>query len=110
MRAPCRLLYCTTGYLQSPPTSARKGSETSRQRLSSAYLFDQRLREAKANYDGSQLIAENALTILINLSHDDEVLGNLAQDDVFLETLLKKISVRLSVYCFGGLTCAEQIV
>jgi hypothetical protein len=41
-----------------------------------------------------QRIAHNALTILINLSQDDEVLGNLAEDDAFLEALLKKITVR----------------
>ncbi|PLN75316.1 DNA-binding protein HGH1, partial [Aspergillus taichungensis] len=35
-------------------------------------------------------IAKNALTILINLSADGEVLANLAEDDAFLETLLAK--------------------
>ena len=40
-----------------------------------------------------QLIAQNALTILINLSQDEEVLGNLAEDDAFLEAILKKITV-----------------
>lgn len=40
-----------------------------------------------------QPIAKNALTILINISHDAEVLENLATDDAFLETLLKKITV-----------------
>jgi hypothetical protein len=40
-----------------------------------------------------QPIAKNALTILINISHDAEVLDNLAADDAFLETLLKKITV-----------------
>jgi hypothetical protein len=44
-----------------------------------------------------QRIAQNALTILINLSHDDEVLGNLAEDDAFLETVLKKITVRIRI-------------
>ncbi|RAL06652.1 protein HGH1 [Aspergillus homomorphus CBS 101889] len=37
-------------------------------------------------------IAKNALTILINLSADEEVLANLAEDDAFLETLLMKIT------------------
>ncbi|EXJ58796.1 hypothetical protein A1O7_06226 [Cladophialophora yegresii CBS 114405] len=37
-------------------------------------------------------IAKNALTILINISHDAEVLENLATDDSFLETLLNKIT------------------
>ncbi|EAW12101.1 protein HGH1 [Aspergillus clavatus NRRL 1] len=37
-------------------------------------------------------IAKNALTILINLSSDEEVLANLAGDDAFLETLMVKIT------------------
>ncbi|KAL2005030.1 hypothetical protein VTN00DRAFT_2880 [Thermoascus crustaceus] len=37
-------------------------------------------------------IAKNALTILINLSADEEVLANLAEDDAFLETLLAKVT------------------
>jgi hypothetical protein len=35
-------------------------------------------------------IAQNAITILINLSHDPEILDFLAKDDAFLEVLLKK--------------------
>jgi hypothetical protein len=38
-------------------------------------------------------IAKNALTILINLSADGEVLRSLAEDDAFLETLLLKVTV-----------------
>lgn len=38
-------------------------------------------------------IAKNALTILINISHDLEVLKSLANDDAFLETLLSRITV-----------------
>ncbi|KAL1965424.1 hypothetical protein VTN77DRAFT_5680 [Rasamsonia byssochlamydoides] len=37
-------------------------------------------------------IAKNALTIMINLSADEEVLKCLAEDDAFLETLLVKIT------------------
>jgi hypothetical protein len=37
-------------------------------------------------------IAQNAITILINLSHDEEILNFLATDDLFLEVLLKKIT------------------
>ncbi|EXJ90417.1 hypothetical protein A1O1_03518 [Capronia coronata CBS 617.96] len=37
-------------------------------------------------------IAQNVLTILVNLSHDAEILDNLAADDSFIETLLKKIT------------------
>ncbi|KAK4696053.1 hypothetical protein P7C71_g1807, partial [Lecanoromycetidae sp. Uapishka_2] len=38
-------------------------------------------------------IAKNALTILINVSADLEVLKLLAEDDAFLETLLGRITV-----------------
>lgn len=38
-------------------------------------------------------IAKNALTILINISHDGEVLRSLAKDDAFLEALLARITV-----------------
>ncbi|KAJ5219770.1 DNA-binding protein HGH1 [Penicillium chermesinum] len=37
-------------------------------------------------------IAKNALNILINLSADEEILKLLAEDDAFLETLLKKLT------------------
>lgn len=38
-------------------------------------------------------IAKNALTILVNISDDDEVLKNLAEDDAFLESLLPRVTV-----------------
>lgn len=38
-------------------------------------------------------IAHNALTILVNISDDKDVLKNLASDDVFRETLLQRITV-----------------
>ena len=38
-------------------------------------------------------IAKNALTILVNISEDAEVLKSLADDDAFLETLLKRVTV-----------------
>ena len=38
-------------------------------------------------------IAKNAITILINLSADEEVLASLAEDDTFIETLLVKLTV-----------------
>ena len=41
-------------------------------------------------------IAKNALTILINLSADQEVLAHLADDDAFLEVLLSKLVVSVS--------------
>ncbi|KAJ5885336.1 Oligopeptide transporter OPT superfamily [Penicillium taxi] len=37
-------------------------------------------------------IAKNALTILINLSADEEILKSLAEDDQFIETLLLKLT------------------
>lgn len=40
-----------------------------------------------------QPIAKNAFTILINISHDSEVLEYLAKDDKFVEELLRKITV-----------------
>ena len=38
-------------------------------------------------------IAKNALTILINISNDSDVLGLLAEDDAFIETLLVRVTV-----------------
>ena len=40
-----------------------------------------------------QPIAKNALTMLVNLSGDEEVLKLLAEDDKFIETLLAKLTV-----------------
>jgi hypothetical protein len=40
-----------------------------------------------------QPIAKNALTMLINLSDDPEILKSLATDDEFLESLLVRITV-----------------
>ena len=40
----------------------------------------------------SQPIAKNALTILVNISSDEEVLNNLAKDDKFVEDLLRRIT------------------
>lgn len=38
-------------------------------------------------------IAKNALTILINISADVEVLRDISKDDAFLEILLSRITV-----------------
>ena len=43
-----------------------------------------------------QPIAKNALTILINISSDADVLKSLAEDNVFLEWVLLRITVRFS--------------
>ncbi len=40
-----------------------------------------------------QLIAKHALTILINISSDTEVLKALAEDDHFLESVLLRVTV-----------------
>lgn len=39
-------------------------------------------------------IAKNALTILINLSEDEEIYDVLISDDEFMEAVLKRITVR----------------
>lgn len=39
------------------------------------------------------LIAKNALTILINLSQDEEVLKSLAEDDTYVECVIGQITV-----------------
>lgn len=38
-------------------------------------------------------IANNALTILVNISEDQEVLRNLAEDDAFIESVLRRVTV-----------------
>ena len=40
-----------------------------------------------------QPIARNALTILVNIAGDGDVLHNLATDDAFVETLLSRVTV-----------------
>ena len=40
-----------------------------------------------------QPIAKNALTILINISSDRDILKNIVHDDAFLESLLLRITV-----------------
>ena len=44
----------------------------------------------------SQPIAKDALTILVNISHDTEILKALYDDEAFLETLILKLTVRKS--------------
>lgn len=44
-------------------------------------------------------IAKNALTILINLSEDEEIYDVLISDDEFMEAVLKRITVR---WAFGS--------
>lgn len=40
-----------------------------------------------------QPIAKSAVTILINLSSDEEILSALAEDEVLIENILKSITV-----------------
>jgi hypothetical protein len=49
-----------------------------------------------ANYD-MQPVAKDALTILINISEDKDVLESLAGDDSFLDLLLSRITVSPSL-------------
>ena len=56
--------------------------------------------EEQALSESIQPIAKDALIILINISNDSDVLGLLAEDDAFLETLLVRITVcQLSYHC-----------
>ena len=41
-------------------------------------------------------IAKNALTMLINLTDDEEIIKTCVDDEVFLEALLKRVTVRYS--------------
>ena len=43
-------------------------------------------------------IAKNALTMLINLTDDQEVVKTCVNDEVFLENLLKRVTVRTPSY------------
>ena len=44
-------------------------------------------------------IAKNALTIMVNLSEDAEVLKSLTEDNEFLETMLKRVTVCQWLWC-----------
>ncbi|KAA6412516.1 MAG: DNA-binding HGH1 [Lasallia pustulata] len=50
------------------------------------------IRDLKLLVKDYEPIAKNALTILINISNDREVLENIAKDDAFLESLLLRIT------------------
>lgn len=49
--------------------------------------------DEQALIENGKPIAKNALTILINISNDTDVLGLLAEDDAFIETLLVRVTV-----------------
>lgn len=42
-------------------------------------------------------IAKNAITMLVNISEDAEVVKSLAEDDTFLESLLWRVTVCQSI-------------
>lgn len=42
-------------------------------------------------------IAKNAITMLVNISEDAEVVKSLAEDDTFLESLLRRVTVCQSI-------------
>ncbi len=51
------------------------------------------MEDKKTLTESVKPIAKNALTILINISKDPDVLALLAEDDAFLETLLVRVTV-----------------
>jgi hypothetical protein len=57
--------------------------------------LDDQEREGLIKYGMIQQIAKDALTILINLSTDREILQNLASDKEFMQTLLGRVTVCL---------------
>ena len=60
-----------------------------------SYAFLQKFRNLsrQALTGNVKPVAKNALTILINISKHPDVLGLLAEDDAFLETLLARVTV-----------------
>ncbi|KAI1945735.1 Protein hgh1 [Ophidiomyces ophidiicola] len=64
--------------------------------ISQPSLFKQQqllpIRDLKLLARDYSPIAKNALTMLVNLSGDDEILKQLAEDDAFLETILAKVT------------------
>lgn len=77
--------------IQSPPTVTSKGSQAISARLQSTSSSTNKAIITHA----SQQIAKNAITILINLSTDPEILEYLASDVEFIKTLLTRTTVRL---------------
>lgn len=57
-------------------------------------------------------IAKNALTMLINLTDDSEIVKNLIEDKDFIESLLRRITVRRSplVHCCFQSRTREDIL
>jgi hypothetical protein len=89
-RKPRPILSLPTHNLQNEPAPANKRSETFSTRLQSQSL---QWPLPKRQLRILQQIAKDALTILINLSTDREILENLASDKDFVRTILGRITV-----------------
>ena len=88
------ILQNPTSAIQDRPTHTSKRFEAVGQGLrGELYPFSPSLDEEQALSESMKPIAKDALTILINISNDSEVLGFLAEDDAFLESLLARITV-----------------
>lgn len=57
----------------------------------------------------AQPIANSALTILINISTDLEILKSLAEDDGFLESIFYRITVRVPPYICLQSSCIQSL-
>lgn len=58
----------------------------------------------------SKQIAHNAITILINLSDDKEILEYLAKDEEFIKQLLGKLTVISSLYILGVSANSDRVL
>lgn len=90
-REPSRILYSTAIALQAQPVGTHKRPETAGEGLHGA--SPTRLWWNGLLTASPQPVAKNALTMLINLTDDEENRENLAKDDAFLESLLLRITV-----------------
>ena len=88
------ILQNPTSDIQDPQAHSGKRSEALGQGLQCELRpFVGPLRDEQTLTESLKPIAKNALTILINISQDQDVLALLAEDDAFLETLLVRITV-----------------
>lgn len=91
-REPPGLLRLGSLHLQDQPVRTYKRSQASGQGLC-CMSNSQIHRIILTSNVAIQPIAKNALTMLINLSEDKQILQNLATDDTFLESLMLRITV-----------------
>ena len=88
------ILQNPTSDIQDPPAQSGKRSEAVGQGLHRELVpCAGPLQDEQTLMESMKPIAKNALTILINISKDPDVLALLAEDDAFLETLLVRITV-----------------